>query len=234
MDDSAAKGNLGFSGPPALRRPSFRGPVGRSDPPGTCSACSWPPRRAGREGARENSSSEQSFDVSVRVKIYRLRRWLRGKARHRHDSPADRDDEARDRRKADLVDRNRVAGWRAAQIGVGGEGILRLRHADRQLDKALIFPLFQLVTDPLVPQHLVGPEDRGGYALDFVEQRKIVGVEGRELRGSRNGDFGHAPGQVQGAFGPSAQCLQSIASEPWPTTYSFTVSPPPRRRRRSG
>ena len=98
----------------------------------SCISQRW--RRASEAG------SEQSLDITLVVQENPLRRRRFRQARHGHDLAGDGDDEAGARRKPHLAHGDDVAFRRAAQVRVGGEGILRLRHADRQLAVALLLP----------------------------------------------------------------------------------------------
>ena len=115
----------------------------------------------------------------------------------------------------------RVPGRRAAPVRVGGEAVLGLGHADRQVAVALLLPLLELVADRLVGEHLVGAVDALGDGLDLLEERHLGRVERRELRASRSRrPRPPCARDPRCPVDPLAQWRQTIASAPWPRTYS--------------
>src|SRR5439155_232716 len=120
---------------------------------------------------------------------------------HGHDLTADDDDEAGAGREPHLAHRHGVAGRRAAQVGVGREGVLGLGHADRQVAVAGLFPGMQLVADRLVGDRLVAAIDALDDGVDLLEQRHLVGIERGELRGAGFGDLDDLPRQDLDAGG---------------------------------
>src|SRR5574339_645241 len=95
------------------------------------------PRTVGSSASRRCSTSarraalEEADDLAVFIKIdTRGRRHLR-QSRHRHDVAAEHDDELRAGGESHLADIDGVPEWRAAQLRIGREGILRLGDADR-------------------------------------------------------------------------------------------------------
>src|SRR5438128_6983674 len=116
-------------------------------------------------------SLKQAFDLALLVEedLFRGRRL--GQARHGYDLTADDDDEAGAGREPHLAHRHGVAGRRAAQVGVGREGVLGLGHADRQVAVAGLFPGMQLVADRLVGDRLVAAIDALDDGVDLLEQR---------------------------------------------------------------
>ena len=96
-----------------------------------------------------------------------------------------------------------MAGRRAAQVRVGAEAVLGLRHADRQIAVTRLFPLAKLVADALVGEHLVGAVDALGNGLDLFEQRHLVGIDRREVADFGIGDLGN----------PRGQCLGTLATK---------------------
>ena len=72
---------------------------------------------------------------------------------------------------------------------------MRLGHTDGQVAEALLLEGFQLAARCQVVLHTFSPVDLGGYGLDLLLQRGLVGVEKPEL-GWLLGRLGHGFGQL--------------------------------------
>ena len=96
-------------------------------------------------------------------------------------------------RQAHFAHRHRVPGWRTAQARIGREAILRLRHTDRQVAVALLFPKLQLITDFLVRNHLISAVDPFSQSVSiFSTERHVIGIQRCELALAAVRNFGHA------------------------------------------
>ena len=98
---------------------------------------------------------------------------------------------------------------RAAQLRVGGEGVLGLGHADRQVAVAGLLPGVQLGADAGVGQDLVGAVDALGDGLDLLEERHVVGIEHVELRGPGVRELRHPGGEL----GDALRALGPVAAD---------------------
>ena len=91
-----------------------------------------------------------------------------------------------------------MPGGRATTVGIGGKAVLSLGHTDRQIAITLCFPIFQLIADLAIGQHLIGAIDALGNGFDLFKQRHVIGVKRRELRGATIDDLDHAGRQILG------------------------------------
>jgi hypothetical protein len=80
------------------------------------------------------------------------------------------------------------------------------------------FPRLQLVADRLVRDHRIGVIDALGDRLHLLEQRHLVGIQGREVGAAALGQFHNLLRQILDPFGTLAQCLHRIASAPCSAT----------------
>src|SRR6185436_14621163 len=148
---------------------------------------------------------EQSGNLSLAIQPDDFRRWHLGKAWHGHDVTADHHNEFRPRRKPDLTYGYYVVRRRTFQIGIGGERILGLGHADREFAVALRLIGPELVAHRLVSHDIIGAVDFPGNGLDLVPQGQFIAVNWFELHRASVGKFRHVLCERLGtlaAFGP--------------------------------
>ena len=93
-----------------------------------------------------------------------------------------------------------------AKLGrIGGKGILRLGHADRQRPVALRLPFLQLCVYLRIGLNLGCAIDAAGNGFDLVPKRQVIGIKRRKACGAAVGDLRHAlcqRGDPGGPFGP--------------------------------
>ena len=74
-----------------------------------------------------------------------------------------------------------MTGWCGAQGRVGGEGVLRLGDADRQVAVAHLLQFLDLLADLGARRDLRCPVDAGGDGAHLVPQRGVIGVDEGEF-----------------------------------------------------
>src|SRR6185437_9510426 len=107
--------------------------------------------------------------VFVDVDVEASRRLA--EARHLHDVPAERGQEAGARVRADVAHRDAEAGRRVHEPRVGRQRQVRLGHADRQVAEAVPRVLLDLLPGGGQEVDAVGLVDAGGDLLDLDVDR---------------------------------------------------------------
>ena len=134
-------------------------------------------------------SLEQVLDLTCVIEADGFGGRFARQAGHGHDLTADHHDKAGTGTQADLTHRNGMTSGRATQGRISREGILRLRHADRQVAISRIFPLAQLVADLVVSQNLVSAIDALGDPKFDSYSRKSLILLTRKSRCVMTSDF---------------------------------------------
>ena len=101
--------------------------------------------------------------------------------------------------KAHLADRHGVAARRALQIWIGGEAVLGLGHADRQMPITIVLQVLELLTDLLVGHDVVCAIELRGDGLDLVPEGHVVVVDRGELIDTGLDKLDHMLGQFLGS-----------------------------------
>src|SRR6185437_3790405 len=139
--------------------------------------------RRARPGALASTYLKQPYDLATRVDVDRVGcRHLR-QARHGHDVAADHDDELGTGGQADFADVHYVVRGRTAKLRVGGEGVLRLRDADRVVTVAALLQLLDLRAHLAVGGDIRGVIDLRRDGLHLVPQRQGLFVHEVEVVG---------------------------------------------------
>ena len=115
-------------------------------------------------------------------------------------SPVEHDDEAGAGRDHHVAQRHVEVLRAAHQDRIGGERILRLGHADRQVAEAGFLQLVELVAELLVGQHVGGAVDFAADDAHLLPERAGVGIEQREVGLRVLDHVDHGAGQFLGAL----------------------------------
>ena len=103
---------------------------------------------------RQFGRLEEAFYLAIVINPNRICRRDPWQPRHRHDCTAHDDDELGTGRQANLTNWDHMTFWRAKQIRIRRETVLRLRHADRVMPVSGFLELGELVPNLLVRDNI--------------------------------------------------------------------------------
>src|SRR5579862_888888 len=120
---------------------------------------------------------KQPLDLAVLVDADAVGGGVARQAGHGHQVAAQRHDEARARRQPHVAHRQDEARRRAAHVRLGGEAVLRLRHADGEPSEAVALILLELLGGVGRERDIGGAIDLARDGADLVDERHVVGIE---------------------------------------------------------